>query len=75
MWEKEKLLVQVISPFPTIFSKGFFPRPFKGCHCVGMVFQAQEIPMAQLLPVHQSCSGAHFSKPCMFDICLHKIND
>ena len=29
-------IVQAISPFPTMFSKGFFPRPFKRCHCVGM---------------------------------------
>ena len=25
-----------ISPFPTMFSKDFFPRPVKRCHCVGM---------------------------------------
>ena len=25
-----------ISPFPTMFSKGFFPRGVKRCHCVGM---------------------------------------
>ena len=36
MWEKEKLLVQGISPFLALFSKGFFPRPIKRCHCVGM---------------------------------------
>ena len=30
MWEKKKLLVQAISPFPTMFSKGFFPRLVKG---------------------------------------------
>ena len=36
LWEKEKLLVQVISPFPTMFSKGFFPRPVKRCRCDGM---------------------------------------
>ena len=35
-WEKEKLLVQAISPFPTMFSKSFFPRGVKRCHCVGM---------------------------------------
>ena len=29
MWGKEKLLVQAISPFPTMFSKGFYPRPIK----------------------------------------------
>ena len=34
--EMEKLLVQAISPFPTMFSEGFFPRPIKRCHCVGM---------------------------------------
>ena len=36
MWEKEKLLVQAISPFPTMFSKGFFPKGVKRCHCVRM---------------------------------------
>ena len=35
LWGKEKLLVQAIS-FPTIFLKGFFSRPIKRCHCVGM---------------------------------------
>ena len=25
-----------ISPFPTVFSKGLFPRGVKGCPCVGM---------------------------------------
>ena len=29
-------IVQAISPFPTMFSKGFFSRPVKGYHCVGM---------------------------------------
>ena len=23
-------------PFPTMFSKGFFPKLIKRCHCVGM---------------------------------------
>ena len=32
----EILLVQAISPFPTMFSKGFFPRLVKRCHCVEM---------------------------------------
>ena len=36
LWEKEKLLVKAISPFPTMFSKGFFPRKVKRCDCVGM---------------------------------------
>ena len=33
---KGKFLVQAISPFPTMFSKGFLSRPVKKCHCVGM---------------------------------------
>ena len=28
--------VGAISPFPTVFSKGLFPRGVKRCHCVGM---------------------------------------
>ena len=28
--------LQAISPFPTLFSKGLFPRGVKRCHCVGM---------------------------------------
>ena len=28
--------LRVISPFPTVFSKGLFPRGIKRCHCVGM---------------------------------------
>ena len=30
------LLVQAISAFPTMFSKRFFPRGVKRCHCVGI---------------------------------------
>ena len=37
MWEKEKLLVQAISPLSTMFSKVFFPRLIKRCHCVEWV--------------------------------------
>ena len=37
MWEKEKLLVQAISPLSTMFSKVFFPRLIKKCHCVEWV--------------------------------------
>ena len=36
LWEKEKLLVQAIPPFPTMFSQGFFPRRVKRCHWVGI---------------------------------------
>ena len=36
LWKKEKLLVQAISLFSSMFSKDFFPRPAKRCHCVGM---------------------------------------
>ena len=28
--------LQGISPFPTVFSKGLFPRGVKRCYCVGM---------------------------------------
>ena len=28
--------LRAISPFPTVFSKGLFPRGVKKCHCVGM---------------------------------------
>ena len=27
--------LRAISPFPTVFSKGLFPRGFKRCHCMG----------------------------------------
>ena len=29
-------LLRAISPFPTVFSKGLFPRGVKRCHCLGM---------------------------------------
>ena len=29
--------LRAISPFPTVFSKRFFPRGVKRCHCVGLV--------------------------------------
>ena len=32
-WVKK---LRAISPFPTVFSKGLFPRGVKRCHCVGM---------------------------------------
>ena len=28
--------LRAISPFPTVFSKGLFPKGIKRCHCVGM---------------------------------------
>ena len=28
--------LRAISPFPTVFLKGLFPRGVKRCHCVGM---------------------------------------
>ena len=28
--------LRAISPFPTVFSEGLFPRGVKRCHCVGM---------------------------------------
>ena len=32
----KNILGKAISPFPTMFLKGFFPRRLKRCHCVGM---------------------------------------
>ena len=36
LFDRVENIVQAISPFPTIFLKGFCPRPVKRCHCVGM---------------------------------------
>ena len=36
MAESYSNLSRAISPFPTMFSKGLFPRGIKWCHCVGM---------------------------------------
>ena len=32
----ENIVRKAFSSFPTMFSKGFFPRGVKRCHCVGM---------------------------------------
>ena len=29
--------LQAISPYPTVFSKGLFPRGVKRCHCSGLI--------------------------------------
>ena len=34
--KRRNCLLRAISPFPTVFSKGLFPRGVKRCHCVGM---------------------------------------
>ena len=34
--KRRNCLLQAISPFPKVFSKGLFPRGVKRCHCVGM---------------------------------------
>ena len=34
--KKRNCSFRAISPFPTVFSKGFFPRGVKRCCCVGM---------------------------------------
>ena len=51
IWQKWQIVIQTnrkhcgkrrncslraIAPFPTVFSKGLFPRGVKRCHCVGM---------------------------------------
>ena len=35
--KRRNCLLRAISPFPTVFSKGLFPRGIKRCHCVGRV--------------------------------------
>ena len=35
MWEKEKMLVTTISPFPTVLSKDFYCRYVKSRACLG----------------------------------------
>ena len=34
--KRRNCLLRTISPFPTVFLKGGFPRGVKTCHCVGM---------------------------------------
>ena len=34
--ERRNCSLRTISPFPTVFSKGLFPRGVKRCHCVGI---------------------------------------
>ena len=34
--KRRNCLLRAISPFPTVFSKGLYPRGVKRCHCVGM---------------------------------------
>ena len=36
--------LRAISPFPTVFSKGLFPRGIKRCHCVGMGKEISVMP-------------------------------
>ena len=33
-----------ISPFPTVFWKGLFPRGVRRCHCVGMGWRVNSLP-------------------------------
>ena len=35
-WKRRNCSLRAISPFPTVFAKGLFPRSIKRCHCVGM---------------------------------------
>ena len=58
--------LRAISPFPTVFSKGLFPRGVKRCHCVGMgqrtnfiTFCEQCISLSER-PRLQSSSGLYF---------------
>ena len=46
-------MLRAISPLPTSFSKGCFPRGVKRCHCVGMgkLFPKQQIVDSSKLKV------------------------
>ena len=37
--KRKNCLLRAISPFPTVFSKGLFPRGVKRYHCVGMGYK------------------------------------
>ena len=41
--------LRAISPFPTVFSKGLFPRGVKRCHCVGI--RHRQLTLSQTSPV------------------------
>ena len=44
--------LRAISPFPTVFSKGLFPRAVKRCHCVG---KGKSIVIFHRLKIHNYC--------------------
>ena len=43
---------EIARPFPTVFSKGLFPRGIKRCHCVGMGCLCQTKPGLHGLTVY-----------------------
>ena len=54
--KRRNCLLQAIYPFPTLFSKGLFPRDIKRCRCVGMGYGTmdQRVVLSALLP--RQCS-------------------
>ena len=62
-----------ISPFPTVFSNGWFPRGVKRCHCVGMGAAFQPFTKQQNFGIDQHflffCTSRgyqHFLSPTVF---------
>ena len=58
-WGKRRnCSLRAISPFPTVFSKGLFPRGVKRCHCVGL-WEMEKMLLSSI-----------FSLPRMFSVIL-----
>ena len=50
--KRRNCLLQAISPFPTVISKGLFPRGVKRCRCEGMVEHIL------LTPIPSNCTSS-----------------
>ena len=48
-----------IAPFPTVFSKGLFPRGVKRCHCVGLMTLKKD-PIENNMGKQGSTFNQHF---------------
>ena len=56
--KKRNCLFRAISPFPTVFWKGLFPRDVKRCHCVGMGYMCMLLcflPCYLSMPILHRC--------------------
>ena len=67
--KRRNCLLQAISPFPTVFSKGLFPRGVKRCHCVGMGYVKMVISRRifgffhTFMKTKPSEEGSYYNKP------------